>query len=383
MINQTESLFDRARKVAPADVARAHGAKLRKSGTKRSRGTCPICQSSDAFLADEQGPIWHCFSCGETGDAVALEMELGDHPDRVAAARVLAGDADRVMRERPMRQRVEQPSEVVESGTVAAYIAENMVPATGTLVEAWLRSRGIEVERISAAIERLHFMPRCPAASWRIDRGPLAVIHAPAMIAPLRTSDGGPIVGIHATYLSRDGRRKAEFGALPGGKPRPSRKMWGQARHAACFLGETDGAGPPTTVAGEGIETVLSYAADLPMAARPLALLSLDNLQGRAMRDEEGVVPMWNLRCDPESPPFTVPHAGEVHLLIDADMRPVTMRCQMVRRGRRDRVEIGGLKRAEICATLAAQAWRRVGAAPVRTYRAPAGMDFNDLGRAA
>lgn len=383
MIHHTESLFDRARKVAPADVARAHGAKLRKSGNKRSRGTCPICGSTDAFLADEQGPIWHCFSCNETGDAVALELELGGHADRVAAARVLAGDAERVLQERPQRQRIEQHSEVVESGVVAAYIVANMVPAPGTIVEAWLSARGIDACRVAGAIERLFFMPRCPAASWRIDRGPLAVIHAPAMIAPLRTSSDGAIVGIHATYLSRDGRLKAAFGPLPDGKPRPSRKMWGQARHAACFLGETDGPGPSVLVAGEGVETVLSYAADLPMAARPLALLSLDNLQGRAMRDEEGVVPMWNLRGDPESPPFTVPQAGEVHLLIDADMRPVTMRCQMIRRGRRDRVQIDGLKRAEICATLAAQAWRRVGAAPVRTYRAPAGMDFNDLGRAA
>lgn len=383
MNHEPERLFDRARKVSPADVARAHGAKLRKSGTKRSRGTCPICQSGDAFLADEQGPIWHCFSCGETGDGVALEMELGGHPDRVAAARVLAGDADRVVQERPRRQRVEQPSEVVESGIVAAYIVDNMVPAPGTIVEAWLAARGIEVARVSCAIEHLFFMSRCPAASWRIDRGPLAVIHAPAMIAPLRTSENGPIVGIHATYLSRDGRRKAAFGSLPDGKPRPSRKMWGQARRAACFLGETDRVGPPVTVAGEGVETVLSYAADLPLPARPLALLSLDNLQGRALRDDEGVVPLWNLRSDPESPPFTIANAGEVHLLIDADMRPVTMRCQLARRGLRDKVQIDGLKRAEICATLAAQAWRRAGAAPVRTYRAPAGMDFNDLGRAA
>lgn len=383
MTQPTESLFDRARKVTPADVAREHGVKLYKSGRKRSRGACPICESGDAFIADEDGPIWHCFSCGETGDAVALEMELGGHGDRVAAARVLAGEADRVRQERPRRQRVEAPAEVVDSRIVADHIVQHMVPAPGTIVEAWLHSRGIDVSRVAGAIDRLYFLSRCPAAAWRVDRDAAAVIHAPAMIAPLRVSAYGPIVGVHATYLSRDGKRKAAFGSLPNGKARPSRKMWGQARHAACFLGEMDGLGAPVTIAGEGVETVLSYAADLPMASTPLALLSLDNLQGRAMRDAEGVVPLWNLRSDPESPPFTLPGAGEVHLLIDADMRPVSMRCQLIRRGKRDRVRIDGLKRSEICATLATQAWRRAGAAPVRCYRAPAGMDFNDLGRAA
>jgi hypothetical protein len=157
--------------------------------------------------------------------------------------------------------------------------------------------------------------------------------------------------------------------------------MWGQARRAACWLSDPADAGP--IVAGEGIETVLSYAADLGAPCRPLALLSLDNLQGRAMRDAEGVVPLWNLRPDPDALPYTWPNAGEVHVLIDADMKSVRLRAQAERRGRRELVEIDGVRRAEICATLATQAWRRAGAARVLPMRPPMGMDFNDLGRAA
>jgi len=375
------SLFDRARKVPPADVVRAHGGKLRRAGPKRSRGACPICQSGEAFLADEQGPIWHCFSCGETGDSVALEMELGGHPDRTAAARVLAGDAERVTA--PARQqssRSELTHEYVDSSIVAAHIAASMTSATGTIVEAWLTSRGIDVSKVPDCIARLSFMARCPVSPWRVDRGALAVQHAPAMVAPLRTSPNGPIVGVHATYLSRNGRDKANLGTLAGGKPRPARKMWGQARRACCFLGDVDGAGP--MVVGEGVETVLSYAGDVG-TCRPVAALSLDNLQGRAVRDAEGVVPLWNLRSDPDAAPFVIASAGEVHLLIDADMRPIKMRCQQVRRGKRDLFLIDGLQRSQICATLAVQAWRRAGAGPVKPLRAPAGMDFNDLGRAA
>lgn len=375
------SLFDRARKVSPADVVRAHGGKLRRAGPKRSRGACPICESTEAFLADEQGPIWHCFSCGETGDSVALEMELGGHPDRIAAARVLAGEAERVTAPaRPQRGRCDLSRDYVDSSVVAAHIVSSMTKATGTIVEAWLTSRGIDVAKVSESVTRLSFMARCPVSPWRVDRSALAVQHAPAMIAPLRASPDGPIVGIHATYLSRHGRTKADLGMLSDGKPRPARKMWGQARRACCFLGPVDGMGP--MVVGEGVETVLSYAGDVGQC-RPIAALSLDNLQGRAVRDAEGVVPLWNLRADPEAAPFVISNAGEVHLLIDADMRPIKMRCQQVRRGKRDMFLIDGLQRSQICATLAVQAWRRAGAGPVKSFRAPAGMDFNDLGRAA
>jgi DNA primase len=45
-------------------------------------------------------------------------------------------------------------------------------------------------------------------------------------------------------------------------------------------------------------------------------------------------------------------------------------------------MEIDGAKRAEICAALGVQAWRRAGAGPVRAARPPMGMDFGDLARA-
>ncbi|WP_425288431.1 DUF7146 domain-containing protein [Sphingomonas gellani] len=247
-------------------------------------------------------------------------------------------------------------------------------------MEAWLAARGIPVDRVSAALRHLAFAARCPIAPWREDRGPPSIMHCPAMIAPLREASNGAIVGVHATYLTSDGRRKADLGCLPDGRPRPARKMWGRARGAACFLGDVAGPGPMAV--GEGVETVLSYVAALDGPSRPVAALSLDNLQGRALRDEEGVVPLWRLRADPDSPPITVSEAGEVHILVDADMRPIEIRCQLVRRGRRERVRIDGLKRSEICAALATQAWRRAGAGPVKAFRAPAGMDFNDLGRA-
>ncbi|UAK24201.1 DUF7146 domain-containing protein [Sphingomonas nostoxanthinifaciens] len=375
------SLFDRARQVAPAEVARQHGGKLHRAGKNKARGGCPLCDGRDTFLADDPGPIWHCFSCGATGDSVALEMELGGHPDRTAAARVLAGEAPRIERERAQRTRSEEPqSELVDSAVVASWIAEHMRPARGTIVEAWLTARGIDPARIGGALDRLFFLRGCPVTPWRVGRSPDGMRSRPAMVAPLRATPDGAILGVHTTYLRSDGSAKADLGLDGDGRPRKARKMWGRARMTACFLADPADAGP--LVPGEGIETVLSYAAGLG-ACRPLALLSLDNLQGRAMRDAEGAVPLWNIRSDPDAPPFTLPNAGEVRILVDADMKPHRIRAQAQRRGRREMVMIDGGVRAEICATLATQAWRRAGGAPVRALRPPMGMDFNDLGRAA
>lgn len=382
MTDYGESLFDRAKRVSPAEIARLHGAKLHRSGKKKARGECLLCGGRDTFLADDPGPIWHCFSCGDSGDSVKFEMLFSDHPDRTAAARVLAGDAERAERERPARVSAEPvEAEVVDSATVAAWIVERMRPATGTIVEAWLAARGMDLAPIAPFIARLHFLERCPTSPWRVSSSPEGMRSRPAMVATLRERPDGPIVGVHTTFLRSDGRGKANLGNGSNGKPRKARKMWGRARRAACFLSDLDGPGP--LCAGEGIETVLHYASALHGPSRPLALLSLDNLQGRALRDDKGVVPLWNIRPDPDALPFTWNRPGEVHVLVDADMSPVRMRVQAQRRGPRDWAIIDRAQRAEICATLAVQAWRRAGAAPVRAMRPPMGMDFDDLGREA
>lgn len=376
-----EGLFERARKVAPAAVAAAHGVKLARRGD-RARGACPLCgagRSSEAFMADVKGPLWHCFSCGESGDSVTLEMELGGHRDRVAAARALTGEGPAgqgARRATPAGIDDAPPeSEAVDSQIVADFILNGMRTARNTIVGAWFEARGIDPARVP--LDRIGFHPRCPVSAWRRDRGPDSVRHAPAMVAVLRPAPGAPACGAHVTYLSPDGRSKAMLRRRDGSAIK-ARKMFGQARLAGAFLSAMDAPGP--LIVGEGLETVLSYAAELPQA-RALAVLSLDNLQGRAVRDHEGYVPLWNVRSDPESPPMTVADAGAVVLLIDADMKPVRVRIQRERRGRRERGWIDALTRAEICATLAVQGWRRAGAKPVTAVRAPAGYDFNDLAR--
>ena len=122
-------------------------------------------------------------------------------------------------------------------------------PIGGTLVETYLRNRGIKIVHDVGA---LRFHPRCyyrpdersPTETW------------PAMIAAV-TDLSGAITGAHRTWLAPDGGGKAPVDT-------PRRAMGGLLGHAVRF-----GAPCEVMAAGEGIETMLSLRCALP--AMPMA----------------------------------------------------------------------------------------------------------------
>lgn len=130
-------------------------------------------------------------------------------------------------------------------------------PISGTLVETYLRGRGIMTLHGTGS---LRFNPRCYYRPE--DHGPTETW--PAMIAAV-TDLGGLQTGAHRTYLD-------PFGLDPGGKGKapidtPRRAMGDLLGHAVRF-------GVPTSVmaAGEGIETTLSLRCALPDMAMAAAL---------------------------------------------------------------------------------------------------------------
>ncbi|WP_085984056.1 DUF7146 domain-containing protein [Allomesorhizobium alhagi] len=123
-------------------------------------------------------------------------------------------------------------------------------PITGTLVQSYLRERGITDLRGTG---NLRFHPRCyyqpdehsPTETW------------PAMIAAVTDLDGR-ITGAHRTWLDPRSRDKAPLDT-------PRRAMGDLLGNAVRF-----GAGGEVMAAGEGIETVLSVRQvlpDMPMLA--------------------------------------------------------------------------------------------------------------------
>lgn len=123
-------------------------------------------------------------------------------------------------------------------------------PIPGTIVETYLRNRGITALHETGS---LRFHPHC---YYRADaRGPTQPL--PAMIAGV-TDLRGRITGVHRTWLAPNGSDKAAIAT-------PRRAMGHLLEHAVRF-GEAD----DVLAAGEGIETILSVRTalpNLPMAA--------------------------------------------------------------------------------------------------------------------
>lgn len=140
-------------------------------------------------------------------------------------------------------------------------------PITGTLVQSYLRKRGITDLRGTG---NLRFHPRCyyrpdehsPTETW------------PAMIAAVTDLDG-KITGVHRTWLDPRRRDKAPLDT-------PRRAIGDLLGHAVRF-----GTSGEVMAAGEGIETVLSVRQvlpDMPMlaalsAAHLAAILFPDTLR--------------------------------------------------------------------------------------------------------
>ena len=125
-------------------------------------------------------------------------------------------------------------------------------PISGTIVEAYLRKRGITALHGSGT---LRFHPRCyyrpdadaPTETW------------PALIAAVTDLDGR-ITGAHRTWLDPSGRDKAPIDT-------PRRAMGNLLGHGVRF-----GVAHDVMAAGEGIETMLSLRCVMPTMPMVAAL---------------------------------------------------------------------------------------------------------------
>ena len=131
-------------------------------------------------------------------------------------------------------------------------------PIEGTMVETYLRGRGIAPVHHGGS---LRFHPRCyyrpdehmPTETW------------PAMIACV-TDLNGNITGVHRTWLDPDGFDRIRLGKAPVDTPR---RAMGDLLGNAVRFGASD---DDVLVAGEGVETMLSLRCALPTLPMAAAL---------------------------------------------------------------------------------------------------------------
>jgi phage/plasmid primase-like uncharacterized protein len=210
---------------------------LKRSG-REWRGACPACGYVDAFRLSEGKvrPIGWCASCG----------------DKAAIAQVLGS---------PHTAATSQPQETYARDTQArleraGQLWTACVAVPGTPAANHLEARGIGHLTASPA---LRFHPNCPHPSGTRERA----VRLPALIAAVRDVDGA-FIGIHRTYLKRDGSAKADI--------EPPRATLGPVWGGAVRLDPA----APELVIGEGIESSASAGRLLGLPA--WAAVSAGNL---------------------------------------------------------------------------------------------------------
>lgn len=231
-------LIAAAKDVPIEDQLAARGIQLKREGDELI-GPCPICcDGTDRFAANTRKQVFNCRICKAKGDVVHFVQHM-DGVGRREAAEMLT-DRDRP---RPAPAPVSAPTKPKRSDAEYSQYAVGKWraarPAPGTKVETYLRSRCITIP----APLSLRFAPRL----WHKDPDTNIITFWPAMIGlVVRGVDNVPI-GIHRTYLARDGMDKA-----PVVPKKMGLGLWkgGCVRLAAAVDGHV--------AVGEGIETCLS-----------------------------------------------------------------------------------------------------------------------------
>ncbi|GAB5388474.1 MAG: hypothetical protein Alpg2KO_14420 [Alphaproteobacteria bacterium] len=308
---------------------------------------CPFHhEKTPSFTLYRKGPVWRfkCFGCDAGGDAIEFFMRYNRGTDfrsaaaemgRFAGLDITAPGQDRAelkaARDRAEALRAEH-QRLAEEDEAAARIARldqarriwrEAQPADGTLVERYLRARGIDLGRIGGVPKSLRFAPRC----WHSRDEDDKAITGPAMIAAMMRPDR-QFCGVHRTWLDRTGQGKADLS--------PNKKMLGEMRGNAIRLSKPRG---NHLFLAEGIETALSILSVKPEEA-VWAAGSLGNFA--AVMLPVGV--------------------SSVTLCVDADQKDQDAADRVIR----DAIWNFGGQDAE-----------------VRIARPELGMDFNDMLRAA
>jgi len=197
---------------------------------------CPAHDDKDPSFSirdgDDGSILVHCHAgCGQAAVVLALKARglWPNAPANEYSRRRDNYEARQRRREREMKQQADENKKTC----AALDIWRRATVAKGSLIEIYLRARGISIEP-PLSIKFAPSLKHRPTGS-----------SGPAMVAAIQ-NPAGKITGIHRTYLTMDGRKKAAFshtkmmlGSCAGGAVRLAR-----ATDELCV--------------GEGIETMLS-----------------------------------------------------------------------------------------------------------------------------
>lgn len=187
------------------DVVAGAGVALKRAG-REWKACCPFHQErTPSFTIFAGGERYQCFGCGANGDVLDFVQEMHGVGLREAADMLGADTMPRVR-----LPNLPAGPDKTETSAAALAIWRAAAPISGTLAEAYLRSRAITCE----------LPPSLRYAELPYGKG--GPIH-PCLVACVSSSEG-PLQGIQRTFLATDGLGKAEvpkaklsLGSVSGG----------------------------------------------------------------------------------------------------------------------------------------------------------------------
>ena len=320
---------------------------LRVNGTELT-GPCPLCGGKDRFNINLRTHAFLCRKCGIAGgDNIALVEQVAQMGFREALT-WLQGDAPaeidpaeasrRRARAEAVERRQAEATDRYRRQAIgdARAIWQRSVPAPGTLIAAYLATRGITADLLPVLPPALRFLPDHPYVK-KIGRELVTLHRGPCMIAAIAPAaavrEGRPtatVDAVHQTWIDP---------APPHGKAAirhgegsyPAKMVRGSKKGGAIRLATPSGA--DTLVMGEGIETTLSalVAQAVPGAAY-WAGVDLGNMGGAGRPGERMSA---NPDLADEAAFLPPPWVRRLIYVMDGDSNPKTTRATLERGLRR------------------------------------------------
>jgi len=190
---------------------------------------------------DFEQHLWHSFETEEGGDLfdlIRLANPGWDFSQALAWAKSWLGHSSDPVVDRSRRRLTRSLADTAEG---ALRLWREARPAKGSPVETYLASRGLRLP--DGSEHALRFHPECPRGKARL----------PAMLGLMRGIVTDRPLGVHRTFLSADGRAKAEV--------EPNKMMLGRAKGAVLKLTPDEDVTQGLTLT-EGIEDGLAVLND-------------------------------------------------------------------------------------------------------------------------
>ena len=225
---------------------------LKKRGARELVGLCCFHNERSPSLEvnDDKG-TYHCFGCGEAGDAISFLIKR-EGLSFIDAVETLAGDTfPAISDDERAKRKADNERKQAERLAIAREIWVSGGPTKGSPAEVYARSRGITID-LPRTI-RFGMVPR-----WRDPETGEVGRSYPAMICAIQDVDG-KMAGVQCVYLQDGGRSKYSRPNREG-KPAKAKLTFGLLVGGAFRLGPV----AETIICCEGPEDGLTLAQALP-----------------------------------------------------------------------------------------------------------------------